>query len=306
MPFRALRHLVLLSSLLGFATLARALEISVPVGGNIQAAVDQVAAAGGGTVNLAAGAYSLADTLLIKSNVRLSGRGRHATVITGGDFPVIKQAGEGLHDVVIEKLKVTGKLTEKCYGILIEAYQTWHENITLRDVEVTGTGMGVHIKRSRIVLIENSRIHANGAAGKEGYYHNLYLRSCDNARVLDCNLDRSTSGNGLNVSYCTDIVVERTTARDNHFRGMRAAETDGFAVVDCTITGNGGTGLIANQEKGNVTKRLDWRGNTASKNRDGGIRVHEGSTGKIRDNTATGNRKFDYQIPADVTQSGNR
>lgn len=298
-------RIALLPALLAFATLARALDVTVPVGGDIQAAVDRVSAAGGGTVSLAAGTHSLADTLFIKSNIRLFGQGPDATVIAGGDFPVIKQAAEGQRDIVIEKLKVTGLPTEKCYGILIEAYQTYHENITLRDIAVTGTGMGVHVKRANNVLVENADLRANGSPGKEGYYHNLYIRSCDNVRVADSRLDAGTSGNGLNISYCKDVVVERTTARDNFFRGMRAAETDGFTVVGCTITGNGGAGLIANQEKGNVTKRLDWRENTVDKNRDGGIRVLKGATGRVSGNTARDNLKFNYALPDGIDQSDN-
>lgn len=295
----------LLLAFMSLVTLARALDVSVSAGGDIQSAIDKVAAAGGGSVTLATGTYLLSTTLQIADKVRLSGQGSASTEIVGGDFPVIKQAREGLRDVVIEKLKVTGKPTVNCYGILIEAYKMRHENITLREVEVTGAGMGVHIKRADNVLIEKSNIHANGCVGKERFYHNLYIRACDRVRIVDCTLDRSTTGNGLNISYCKDIFVERTTARDNFFRGMRAAETDGFSVVDCSITGNGGTGLIANQEKGNVTKRIDLRKNTISENRDGGILVLKGSTGSVRDNTARNNQPKDYQIPDDVEQSGN-
>lgn len=289
------------------ASLARALDVSVPVGGDIQAAVSQVSASGGGTVLLAPGTHVLSSTLLLGSNTRLAGAGPDATTITiNGDFSVIKQAGEGLRDITIERLAIVGKPTKACYGILIEAYKDWHENITLRDIEVTGSGMGVHLKRVRGITIEKARFHANGAAGQEGFYHNLYLRSCEKARIIDSRLDRGTSGNGLNVSYSADVSVERTTANDNFFRGMRAAESDGFAVIDCVITGNGGTGLIANQEKGNVTKRLDWRGNTVSKNRDGGVRVLRGATGNVSGNTAKDNLKFDYALPPGIQSVDNK
>ncbi len=86
---------------------------------------------------------------------------------------------------------------------------------------------------------------------------------------------------------------------------LRAAETDGFTVTGCTITGNGGTGLMANQEKGNVTRRIIWSGNTVSRNRDGGICALPGATGRVLNNTAADNQKFDYQLPANIEQSGN-
>ncbi|MCU0791463.1 MAG: right-handed parallel beta-helix repeat-containing protein [Opitutaceae bacterium] len=300
-------HRLLLPSLFfSLAALAHALEIAVPVGGDIQSAANQVASAGGGSVLLAPGTHVLTGTLRIGSNTRLAGAGRESTKLTiDGDFNVIQQAEEGLDNVTIERLTVAGKPSESCYGILIEAYETWHNNITLRDIEVTGAGMGVHLKRARNIVVTNARIHSNGAAGKERYYHNLYLRSCEKIHISDSNLDRGTSGNGLNISYSTDLVVERTTARDNFFRGMRAAESDGFAVIDCVITGNGGTGLIANQEKGNVTKRLDWRGNTVSGNREGGVQARRGATGSVVGNTAINNLKFDYDLPAGIQKTDN-
>ncbi len=295
-----------LFALLSFCSTTRAIELAVPADGDIQAALSAVASSGGGTVTLAAATYTIPDSLLIGSKTLLRGQGRDSTIITiTGDFPVLKQAKEGLRNVSIERLKIVGKPTKHCYGILIEAYTDWHEDITLREVDVTEAGMGVHIKRARHVLIENSRIHANGAAGLERYYHNLYIRSCESVRIAGCTLDDSTSGNGLNVSYCKDVVVERTSARDNNFRGMRAAESEGFSVIDCIITGNGGTGLIANQEKGNVTKPLDWRGNVVSENRDGGIRVLDGATGRVSGNVARDNLNFDYRLPDTVKQSGN-
>jgi parallel beta-helix repeat protein len=282
-----------------------ALDLSVPAGGDIQSAINRVSDAGGGTVGLAAGTYPLTETLLIKSKVHLTGKGPGQTTIAGGDFTVIRQAAEGLTDVRIEHLRVTGEQTKACYGILIESTKVRHENISIDDVEITHTGMGMHLKRATHVVVSNSRIHHNGAKGFERYFHNLYIRSCDDVRVTGCNLDNGTSGNGLNVSYCTDVSVTNTTACDNYFRGMRAAETDGFIITGCTITGNGGTGLIINQEKGTVTKRLVCSGNTVSQNHDGGIRVLQGATGRVLNNTAVNNQKFDYQIPADIEQSDN-
>jgi hypothetical protein len=65
---------------------ARALDITVAPGGNIQSAIDQVNAAGGGTVNLQAGTFTVASSLLLRSNVTLKGAGAGSTTIqnTGG------------------------------------------------------------------------------------------------------------------------------------------------------------------------------------------------------------------------------
>ena len=50
---------------------------------SIQKALDNAAAAGGGTVFLPAGVFNVCQTLVIESNVHLRGAGRGATVLRG-------------------------------------------------------------------------------------------------------------------------------------------------------------------------------------------------------------------------------
>ncbi|MDT3401188.1 parallel beta-helix repeat protein [Mucilaginibacter terrae] len=279
--------------------------VNVPLGGNIQHAIDQVSASGGGTVNLASGTYNITSPLKIKSNVTLNGSGNATTTINGGNFNVIQQNNEGLTNVTIQNLKVTGVQSISCYGILIESLNIFHTNVAINNVQVTSVGMGVHLKRVNGVTITNCNFHDNAGPGKEMYFHNLYIRSCQNVNVSSTQVNHSTTGNGMNFSYCTSVTVSNCTANDNYFRGIRAADSDGFKVKDCTINGNGNVGLIMNQEAGLVTKNIELNHNIVNNNAKGGIQVLQGSTGSVVNNTATGNSLFNYSIASGITQSNN-
>lgn len=281
--------------------------VTVPVDGNIQTAINQVASAGGGTVNLSAGTYTLSTTLYLKSNISLNGAGMALTNIQIADTlqNVIEDYAEGLSNVTIQNLKVTGKASVTCYGILIQAGTTYHNNVQISNVEVTGAGMGVHFKRINNLNITNSNFHHNGCLSQIGYYHNLYIRSCNQVSVSNCYLNNSISANGLNVSYCKNVTVSNCIADNNYFRGMRAADTDGFAVLYCSMNGNGDVGLLANTEI-TPTVNINWYKCSVNYNRNGGIKAISGVTGVITSCTATGNSVANYSVTSSVSQVNNK
>jgi len=290
---------------------AKALNVTVPPGGNLQTAINQVNAAGGGSVILQAGTYTNSVPLNLLSFVTLTGQGPSSTTITNSGFSnVIQQAGEGLASVTIENLRVTGKHTNTCYGILLQALSTYHTNIVITNVEVTGCGMGVHLKRVCGVIVAGCDFHDNGTTYTNDFYyfHNLYIRQCDhsndNIMVTNCQLNHGWSGNGLNLSYDYNIFVENSTATNNFFRGMRTADSTNFTVQFCTLSGNGDAGLIANQEAV-PTRNIDWHANAARNNLNGGFVTTADVTGSATANDACGNAPSDYDFVSSVTQSGN-
>lgn len=280
------------------------ITVSVPLGGNIQHAIDSVATAGGGTVNLASGTYTITATLKIKSGVTLSGVGTPNTTITGGNFNIIENATEGLSNVTIQNLKITGTKSINCYGILIQAGTNFHHNVIVQNVQITSVGMGAHFKRVIGLTVTNCNIHDNAGPGMEDYFHNLYIRSCTNVNVTTTQTNNSTTGNGMNFSYDTTVVVSGCTANNNYFRGIRAADCVGFTAKNCAIGGNTDIGLIMNSEV-HATTNIDLDSNTVTNNLAGGIKVISGCTGKVINNTSTGNTSYNYQIASGITQSNN-
>lgn len=290
---------------------AKALNVTVPVGGSIQTAINEVNAAGGGSVILQAGTYTNNVPLKMLSFVTLTGQGPSNTTITNSGYTnVIQQASDGLANVSIENLRVTGKHTNTCYGILLQALSIYHTNILITNVEVTACGMGVHLKRVCGVTVTGCNFHDNGTTYTNDFYyfHNLYIRQCDHASysimVTNCQLNNGWSGNGLNLSYDYNIFVEDTTVTNNWFRGIRAADSTNFTVQFCTMTGNGDAGLIANQEAV-PTQQINWYANTAYDNGNGGFATVSGVTGSAVDNNACGNSPADYNFVSSVTQSNN-
>ena len=180
----------------------------------------------------------------------------------------------------------------------------------ITNVEVTSCGMGVHLKRVCGVIVTGCNFHDNGTTYSNDfdYFHNLYIRQCDNSNysitVTNCQLNNGWSGNGLNLSYNENIFVENTTATNNFFRGIRAADSTNFTVQFCTVSENGDVGLIANEEI-NPTLNIDWYSNTADGNLNGGFTTIPGVTGLAVDNNACDNTPTNYSFAGSLTQSGN-
>ena len=114
------RSILLVSAciILFMTHIACARDVDVPVGGDIQQAIDDVSSAGGGTVNLAAGVHQIDTSIKIKSNVTLNGTGSAATTIqTNQVIKSIEQASEGMENVTIRNLNITGVAVHGSHAI---------------------------------------------------------------------------------------------------------------------------------------------------------------------------------------------
>lgn len=277
---------------------------SVAPGESIQAAMDEVHADGGGIVTLQAGTHSITTSVKIKSNVTLQGEGEWDSKIkTTESIKLIEQNNYGMVNVTVRNLELQGTNASDGGGISIISYDTDHDNVNVLNVHCYETGWGVHIKGATNVTVQDCLFERNGTAGKEGYAHNMYLRRCYGAVVRDSRFLDSISANGINISYSEDIEIYNCEMSGNYFRGVRAADSDGFKVHDCVITDNGNVGLLANTENV-VTKNIDWDNNCVSNNGSLGIYARSGATGSCTNNNAYGNSD-DYSLPSTVTQSGN-
>ena len=285
-----------------------ALDITVPLGNSIQDAIDDVNASGGGTVTLASGTHTITETLEMKSNVTFQGSGIFASIIKINENKQI-MAEDGysnnrtnaVNNVLIQNVTFIGVNGDEG-GVAITQQNTDNENITFLNVRCYNVGWGVHIKGAKNVLVENCDFSQNGAAGKEGFAHNLYLRRVYGAVVKNSSFNYSTSANGINISYSEDVEIYDCEMIGNYFRGVRAADSDGYLVHDCIITDNGNVGLLANTEVV-VTKNIDWANNCVANN-DVGMETKNGATGTIRNCNSYGNGS-NYKLVSSVSQSNN-
>ena len=89
-----------------------ALNVDVAINGNINRAIQQVNAAGGGTVTLAAGNWTVNSSINMLSNVTLVGAGESSTDLNAtGGFNVIQETADGESNMAVENLSIVGVST---------------------------------------------------------------------------------------------------------------------------------------------------------------------------------------------------
>lgn len=256
------RFVIIMSALLAsalplsnvFVTKAMAKDVTVKVGADIQAAIDQVSAANvAGRVVLEEGIYDLTETLILKNYVTIVGAGSGKTVLrfSAGDYNGIQNKGEYsvLRDAGVEGLKLmsTAKGVQR-YAVAITALgDTRHRNIVLRDVEITDFGM-THLKRCDNVEITNCRFHDNFVDPVDDgslYFQNLYLRHVNNAVITDTDLSNNPSSSCLHTVGGDNLTFTRVLCNNSAVQdGANIQEgTTNITFKDCEFIGNGRCGI---------------------------------------------------------------
>jgi len=127
---------------------------------SIQQALDNAAAAGGGTVTLAAGVFETCQTLILRSNVHLQGAGRGATIIRGsatiigktvdGAYLGTTMGGAGVFNVSVSDLTIDHRTRGRnANGISFVPTGSAYTgavpmNVLVERVEVLGAASGFH------------------------------------------------------------------------------------------------------------------------------------------------------------------
>lgn len=212
-----------------------------------------------------------------------------------------------MENLAIERLGIRGIAARGSHAIHLTSRngRKNHESIRISGVHASGTGWGVHIKGAEGVLIEDCEFIGNGVKGREGFAHNLYLRRCHGAVVVNTVLSGSTTGNGCNVSYSSNVRIENCEVMNNYFRGIRFADSDGCVVVNSRIGRNGKVGLLANRERV-PAKNIEFRDNRVFENGEGGIQARDGVTGVVVNCRSFDNKRFDIDCADTVRKEGNR
>lgn len=289
--------------------------VDVAPGGAVQAAIDRVAAAGGGCVNLAPGTWTLSQSLRMTSGVTLNGSGT-STLLQGPqavyDYPLIADSGkEPLENMTVENLVLDGRIpasarTEErdaknpygnALGILFDAYTASHRNIVIKNVEVRHTAMGIHVKGTTGLTLSGVDVHDNGIAY---WLHNAYLRRCSDVTISNSKFDDSWIGTGLHIAAGGEnIVISGSQFSGNDSSGMNVQDLPkNVTIRDSRIVGNNGDGISIDADNLRIT------GNRVQDNTGTGIHTWAGS-GQVEGNTATGNQKTDFDIHGQFTTGSN-
>ncbi len=302
----------------------------------LQAAINAAANAGGGTVSLASGNYTLNTPVAPKSRVHLVGAGQGVTFLnrgsgfayqTGTTSPtwtgLIYASNGALSDVKFSALSVNGALsdTERAaqwpgfYGICIESDGTAanHNNrIQLSAVEIKNSGQGFECKGSTDITLTNGWYHNNG--GGNLFFHNIYFRRCGTITVTGVTSNYS-GGHGLKVAGATsnypgesaNLTVSGCTMNNNDYTGvyltgmsnvLLANNTFNYAadLKDSTVTG--GAGILMDQENSVKCSTVDIVNNTITNSYAYGIRIYSTDALNIQGNYCVTNATANYSVSA--------
>ena len=132
----------------------------------LQAAIDAVSAAGGGTVELAAKAYRT-GTLALPANVMLIGQGRYATRLvatTGLSAPLINRAGSSgsvINRGGVANLAIVG--SGKANTGMIGIKNVYTNRGTFRDIDIFACRRGMWIENVWQDALDNIHVHGGGS-----------------------------------------------------------------------------------------------------------------------------------------------
>jgi len=263
-------------------------NVNVAVNGNINSAIEQVNAAGGGTVTLAAGSWTINSSINMLSNVSLVGAGENSTslVATGG-FNVIQETADGENNMAVENLNIVGVSTNtSSNGVYIDALSTYNSNITISNVGVEDCGgIGCQLKRCNTFLITGCDFQSNGITDLD---HNCYCFDVNSGSITNSQFLNSPDGSGIHLNTDAD-----------------GGTCDNVTISGCVCSGNGQDGMdiqgtIANDVIEDNT--VEYNNNTM----DGGygIRIWTGS-GDLGYNIAEGNTIASYNVWKGWTQENN-
>jgi len=206
--------------------------VVVHPGESIQAAINTAGSAGGGVVFLKAGTHLLTEQITLKSKVTLCGEGRTLTVLKQApNFTTGTAIGAGakqLTDVLIKDLTLEGLQSGGTAGIVLagaDPKSNWHARIMLQNVTVIHwAGMGVHIKRTSSIIMDNCEFQYNGSAN--GLFHNIYFLHVDRVLQSDCDMSFPVLGKGNKYTSTTNLIAQRCTIRECKGNGIQADNTD--------------------------------------------------------------------------------
>ncbi|MFJ9154148.1 immunoglobulin-like domain-containing protein [Streptomyces sp. NPDC102270] len=202
-------------------------EIPVAPGQSIQAAIDGVAAAGGGVVRLGAGVHPLTSPLNMQSTVTLVGAGQDRTVIQyTGTGSAITTTLKQIQDVVMKGFTLEGVKGDLggALGIYFagaDPESAHHHRIALQDVTVKNfPGHGVHIKRTTDLITDHLTSMYNGERGS--LFHNSYWLFDNRILQSDTQLSKPVLGKGAKYTSTSDVITQRMQIHHAVGNGIQA------------------------------------------------------------------------------------
>jgi polygalacturonase len=191
----------------------------------IQAAIDQVAARGGGTVVIPEGVF-LSGALFLKPRVNLH--------LAQG---AVLKGSTRIADYPKTRTRIEGHFEENWIPALVNADRTDHLRITgagtldgsgapfwaefWRRLGADRTTKNLDVERPRLALIQNSRdVEISGVTFKDAGFWNLHLYRCEDVVVENVRFEvpdgaRAPSTDGTDIDSCRNVTIRGCDYRVN-------------------------------------------------------------------------------------------
>jgi len=243
--------------------------INVPEGGDIQAAVQQVYNAGGGTVSLAAGTYNLTQGIIIPSNTTIEGQGS-STVILGPKTPnsldLIGAPLGSVSNIIIKNLVLDGNIPRGAFlstggavanlyggaGLYFYGNNSAVSNVEIENVEIRNAGIGILATVTNGITFNHVYIHDNNPGN---FSHNAYLVDCDFVYVTHSRFMDAHTGDGLHFDFgASYYFISKSEFSGNNGEGILDQGSTNINIQDSIFSGNSNDGVNASSSNDLLTR----------------------------------------------------
>lgn len=298
------------ASMAGGNSIPAAEKLEVLPGEDIQAAI---ARAGSRWVVLKEGLHAIRQPLRLESGTKLCGEGRKSILMLQPDSigPTIINATTDMHDIVLQNFVVEGATTAETgfdpnyersmrlcshapsrEGIILQS-DSVHKmhGITLRNMTVRNcTKNGVYIAGARNITIAQCDLDNNGSNVVPGpyFHHNMHLSHVAQADITGSRFDSSLWGDGLHITFGSDVRIAGNEMARNALSGIYCAESVRIGISDNLMEGNNVAGVCVEQLMDACTQ-ISISGNRIQYNGQAGIRSVGNNGIERQDNRESGN-----------------
>ncbi|PZD95738.1 hypothetical protein DNH61_13390 [Paenibacillus sambharensis] len=164
------------------------------------------------------GEYVVSGTLMVTRPMKITGAGKYATVIRLTRESVDAVKVQGTKDVTISHLQI-------------------------RDIVNRGKGenTGIHFYASHNCVVEHVKVYNSDDSGiRVGFGKYEVSRNC---RILNCEIEKTNGGSGIEVIRAADALVHGCTVWDSLQHGIRLCGSSGSIVTANRISGSGSSDI---------------------------------------------------------------
>ncbi|HVM61347.1 MAG TPA: hypothetical protein VMV72_10820 [Verrucomicrobiae bacterium] len=247
MNSHTLKYIVVFGLSVLVGTAARALTVNVAVNGDIQGAINEVAAAGGGTVNVGSGTATLQTELVMANSVTLNGAGNPATTwdLASGAAGGVKSPSSAWSNIALTNFKIYGAGTSVAQeGCNIGGVGSSNNGGKMSNIQVLNTGYGAGLMACNNGSVSSCNFHNSGMSN---LYHGFYFGGGSATVISGNQMNNSPMGSGLHVNNWATINSgsdNNNTTSNNGQNGhsFTASTSDPFTnwtINSCTANSNG-------------------------------------------------------------------